>query len=670
LTGSVHADILNVPAEFPTIQAAMDAAEDGDEIVLAPGRYDIATTLIEPAAPISIVIRSTDPTDAAIRDSTVLVRPSDQPAFVLAITPSFTLRGLTLESTAEDARFLVGTYLGIGLFEVEIDRCSTAGVRASDDAPFDVELDGVTNDPTIELRVLECAFTEAWSGLLNRDGSAMVWDTVVDDTTRGVITQGGGMDARRCTFRSVRRDGVLGGSAASTIEDCEFVENSAAVWTGFTSLTLSGVTVQGGLFGFDASEIVAEDSTFSDLTSGSALQGNRITARRCTFADNTNLFGAVHCLSGTLLVEDCDFINNRGRFASAIESHLNSFDEPAIIRRSRFIGNGVDENYTDAFTSTIKFLTRTTSRADIIVEDCEFRANTAVDGGAFDYDGRRHRAAFTIRRTRFVQNTAELGAVYATSRTLEPFVDLGDGVLGGVRFEGCEFVANAADRYAIGYGAASFIGCTFAGNTASTEGSLGVGELTLDSSVLVRPGTDVPLLGDDIVFNNDVFVSTLTAASSILPDDSFGPDTITLDPLFIRNPSDGGDGWGDDPSTPDTDESLNDDFGDLRLRPGSPAIDAGTNGLFMPGDTDLDGNPRLADDPGIPGSCVDIGAYEFQGATCLADVNGDGLANPSDFNAWVIAFNAGSPLADQNRDGVVNPADFKAWAMNLGSGCP
>ncbi|MEO0631905.1 MAG: choice-of-anchor Q domain-containing protein, partial [Planctomycetota bacterium] len=121
---------------------------------------------------------------------------------------------------------------------------------------------------------------------------------------------------------------------------------------------------------------------------------------------------------------------------------------------------------------------------------------------------------------------------------------------------------------------------------------------------------------------------------------------------------------------PDIDESLNDDFGDLRLRPGSPAIDAGVNDFFTPGDVDIDGNPRLADDPGIPGANVDIGAYEFQGTTCLADVNQDGTLSPNDLNAWVLAFNENSPLADQNRDGEVRQNDFNAWILNFNTGCP
>jgi len=80
---------------------------------------------------------------------------------------------------------------------------------------------------------------------------------------------------------------------------------------------------------------------------------------------------------------------------------------------------------------------------------------------------------------------------------------------------------------------------------------------------------------------------------------------ISNDPLFVRNPSDGGDGWGDDPATTDVDEGANDDFGDLRLQLGSPCIDAGDPDFEpLPGETDLGGRARV--------SCgrVDMGAYE------------------------------------------------------------
>ena len=65
-----------------------------------------------------------------------------------------------------------------------------------------------------------------------------------------------------------------------------------------------------------------------------------------------------------------------------------------------------------------------------------------------------------------------------------------------------------------------------------------------------------------------------------------------------------------DPTTPDIDESANDNYGDLHLLPTSPAINAGSNALAVdaagnPLATDLDGKNRIL------GGTVDIGAYEY-----------------------------------------------------------
>ena len=50
-----------------------------------------------------------------------------------------------------------------------------------------------------------------------------------------------------------------------------------------------------------------------------------------------------------------------------------------------------------------------------------------------------------------------------------------------------------------------------------------------------------------------------------------GTSILPIDPAFVRRPSSGGDGWGDDLDTPDIDESANDDYGDLHLQPGNKA---------------------------------------------------------------------------------------------------
>jgi hypothetical protein len=56
-------------------------------------------------------------------------------------------------------------------------------------------------------------------------------------------------------------------------------------------------------------------------------------------------------------------------------------------------------------------------------------------------------------------------------------------------------------------------------------------------------------------------------------------------------------------------------------------------------------------------------------ADCLADVNGDGSVTPTDFTAWIAAFNTNAPACDQNGDGTCSSTDFTAWIANYNNGC-
>ena len=99
-----------------------------------------------------------------------------------------------------------------------------------------------------------------------------------------------------------------------------------------------------------------------------------------------------------------------------------------------------------------------------------------------------------------------------------------------------------------------------------------------------------------------------------------GGGNIDADPDFLSDPDDGGDGWGND----------NDDFGNLRLHPGSPSIDTGTN-WGCPA-TDLDGNPRPVN------VLCDMGAYEFQNTPPDAvDDGGAYFSTENDTPFWTIS---------------------------------
>lgn len=64
VSGIAAAGIIGVPGDQPTIQAAIDAAVGGDEVVIAPGTYLEAISFNGKA----ITVRSTDPSDPAVVD--------------------------------------------------------------------------------------------------------------------------------------------------------------------------------------------------------------------------------------------------------------------------------------------------------------------------------------------------------------------------------------------------------------------------------------------------------------------------------------------------------------------------------------------------------------------------------------------------------------------------
>ncbi len=130
---------------------------------------------------------------------------------------------------------------------------------------------------------------------------------------------------------------------------------------------------------------------------------------------------------------------------------------------------------------------------------------------------------------------------------------------------------------------------TFSGNSADYGG--GIYNYTSSNPNL----TNAIVWGNtpDQIYNNG---GTATVSFSDIEGGYPGTANINVDPLFV-----------------------NADNGNLRLQYTSPAIDAGDNAAVpIEVTTDLDGNPRFVDIPGIPDTgigdppIVDMGAYEVQ----------------------------------------------------------
>ena len=232
---------------------------------------------------------------------------------------------------------------------------------------------------------------------------------------------------------------------------------------------------------------------------------------------------------------------------------------------------------------------------------------------------------------------------------------------------------------------------TIAGNSArnlgggiySTDGSR---QTTLYNSILAG---NVASSAPDIL----VKLVTLSASHTLIANGEgqsalidgqdgnlIGTAEAPKDPGFVRDPSDGGDGFGDNPQTSGLDESLNDDYGDLRLREDSLAVDAGDDSLLPEDAYDLDGDTDMAEpipydldeEPRVWGERVDIGAYEYAVVAAVSgDLNGDGAVGSADLDIvranWGRSVTPGSLLdGDPSGDGTVGSADLDIIRANWG----
>ena len=166
--------------------------------------------------------------------------------------------------------------------------------------------------------------------------------------------------------------------------------------------------------------------------------------------------------------------------------------------------------------------------------------------------------------------------------------------------------------------------CWFSRNTSNYRGG---GMYSEDSDSTL---TNCIFWGNSAPSGTQLYVTggTASVTYSCIEGGWAGTGNISGDPLCV------------DPDGADDIAGTEDD--NLRLRPGSPCIDAGNNeadidanssGVQPLPDTDLDGNPRFVDDPATPDDgagvppIVDLGAYEYT----PGDVDGDGDADLNDY---------------------------------------
>jgi predicted outer membrane repeat protein len=403
----------------------------------------------------------------------------------------------------------------------------------------------------------------------------------------------------------------------------------------------------------------------------------------CTFTGNSadKYGGGLYNQTSSPEITNCTFTQNSSlERGGGICNYSNSNPE---VTDCRFTGNSSTNDGGGIYNRS--------SSPDIV--NCIFTGNSSTNdgGGMYNYS-----ADPQVVNCTFSGNYADIsGAMHN---------DYSDPQVTNCTFAGNWAISNGGGMSNYNNSYPDITNCTFSTNWTVGLSSLGGGMYsnggiqTVTNCIFWANEDSSGLVGPAQIQGGSPQV-TYSCIQDDDPNDGdipFDDANIDDNPMFVRDPNAGGDGWGDDPCTPGVDEAANDDYGDLHLLSGSPCIDAGDN-TMVPADThdldddldtsertplDLDYDPRFIDDPLTPDTgqpalpddpnIVDMGAYEFapqppQGMP--GDIDLDGDVDLVDFvilsNQWQDV--PGQPSADiapPGGDGTVNSDDLLIVAAN------
>jgi len=251
LASAAHADTIHVPGDYPLIQHAIDAATDGDEILVAPGTYLETIDFFGKA----IRVRSSDGADVTTIDgqqtgSVVTCASGEGPDTVLE---GFTITGGT-------GTTFQGFTEGGGMRNEAGDPTVTHCVFLNNTATYGAGMFNYEADPI----VTDCVFlgnqTEIsglGGGLGNSLASPLVTDCLfIGNSAPGYPGGGGGLFNGagapliiRCTFldnaAGTDGGGILNGNSDATVVNCLLARNSAGLTGGgiFHAASVATLTV-------------------------------------------------------------------------------------------------------------------------------------------------------------------------------------------------------------------------------------------------------------------------------------------------------------------------------------------------------------------------------------------------------------------------------------------
>lgn len=377
-------------------------------------------------------------------------------------------------------------------------------------------------------------------------------DSIID----GFTITGGNANHPDSSDHRVNGGGMYNGSTSPLVSNCTFSRNSAFRGGGMSNRSGASPTIMNCNFFRNRALRNGGGGIHNNESSPSIVN--------CTFSNNTSEQsggGISNYESSSPVVTNCVFTDNY----------------------TGLCGGGMDNGYSSHATVT----------------DCTFLRNeAAICGGGMT---NAHSSTPTIHNCIFLNNNARSGGGMHNLNESSAIVT------------NCSFFGNEAAQYGGGMwneeSSPTITSCIFSNNYVVSHDGGGMHNnrssptlinCTFSDNYSGVNGHGMSNYFSSSIITNSIFWGDLTSSGyQIYTDDEESIPIITFSD--IRG---GWDGEGNIDVDPLLDESL-------RLRDGSPCIDAGDNSVLTEEVTDLDGNSRIVDGDGDSSEVVDMGAYEL-----------------------------------------------------------
>ncbi|MDY7109930.1 MAG: right-handed parallel beta-helix repeat-containing protein, partial [Planctomycetota bacterium] len=354
-TPRARAEIINVPADYPTIQQAIDAADPGDEVIVAEGEYIENIDFLGKA----ITVRSTDPENPDVVEATII--NGDAAGSVVTCDSGETLDTVLTGFTITNG----DAFWGGGMYN-ENSSPTVAHCIFRENVGYD--MGGGMRNKNASPSISDCAFimnsSGSGGGMNNFDGSnPTVIDCKFSDNVARVAGGGmiNGMDCSPlvvgCTFsgNAAVNDNGDGGAIYNSsdsypmIAECSFVGNTAMsfggavfnIWSGpmmLDSTFVGNYAPRGGALLEGETTSTTLNCTFignwADYDGGAIdiRDCGEFTIANCTLTDNWAPSGAgVYNWNSSSIVANCTFSANAALHGIIYNSHSDSVISNCIV---------------------------------------------------------------------------------------------------------------------------------------------------------------------------------------------------------------------------------------------------------------------------------------------------------------------------------------------------